>query len=275
MRACAPSKSIGAVAVTPARSQTNDVINGPTLGSLTTTGRPDAKEPISNGGNLDGAIHPGLNICTSHSPKSMPPSAYSERKAIAQVIATCKSAVKKYLTEPNASTFGGDWQAWFVPHTEFPPPIAYHPESGDKLYTATGSAADIDGSETYGCGAVIAPEGSGVSADAYPTYKLLTPLPTSPAPTATQLPTDLQATAGNATDDFFIGAITSDGITIDRELALVQSNQVCLYIGAADGGSIWDAVDGQQQIHPDWSAVTATYFVQESIQHYCPDREAG
>jgi Protein of unknown function (DUF732) len=38
------------------------------------------------------------------------------------------------------------------------------------------------------------------------------------------------------------------------------------------GGSMWDAIAGVKQMHPDWSTASATRFVDRSIQHYCPGR---
>jgi hypothetical protein len=70
-----------------------------------------------------------------------------------------------------------------------------------------------------------------------------------------------------ATDnDNFTEAIRGDGITLEKNEAILQGHAVCMY------GSIFDAMQQVQQRHSAWSTVTSTHFVDRSIQNYCPDR---
>lgn len=115
---------------------------------------------------------------------------YSEHQIESYVIRTCQKAVKKVLKDPDSAKFGDDWKAWIVTHYDTPPKVTnYHPENGDKLYSAAGGVnakngfGGYVGDEPYGCDASVTP-GADVYAFAYPLTELLNPdhddLPGSP-----------------------------------------------------------------------------------------------
>jgi len=80
------------------------------------------------------------------------------------------------------------------------------------------------------------------------------------------------AAPAHADDDAFIQAITGDGISMDRKEAILQAHAVCLFLGQPGGASIMDAIEQVKQQRASWSTVTATHFVDRSIQNYCPDK---
>ena len=80
------------------------------------------------------------------------------------------------------------------------------------------------------------------------------------------------AAPAHADDDAFVNAITGDGISMDRHEAILQAHAVCLFLEQPSGASIWDAIQQVKQQHSTWSTVSATHFVDRSIQNYCPDK---
>jgi hypothetical protein len=79
-------------------------------------------------------------------------------------------------------------------------------------------------------------------------------------------------THADSSDDAFIQAISGDGISMDRQDAIVQGRAVCLCLEQPGGGSMWDAIQQLRQMHPSWSIVSSTHFVDRSVQNYCPDK---
>lgn len=103
-----------------------------------------------------------------------PPRTYSEEEIEAAVVKTCQKAVKKDLKDPDSAKFGDDWKAWIVTHSD-QPPSDYHPENGDKLYSAGGSVnakngfGGYTGDEMWACDAVVtAGEHGQVFVNVYP-----------------------------------------------------------------------------------------------------------
>ena len=82
----------------------------------------------------------------------------------------------------------------------------------------------------------------------------------------------LAAPAHADSDDAFIQAISGDGISMDRKEAILQAHAVCLFLEQPGGASMWDAIQQVQGMHASWSVVSATHFVDRSIQNYCPDK---
>lgn len=71
-------------------------------------------------------------------------------------------------------------------------------------------------------------------------------------------------------DAGFIQAIIGDGIVVDTNEAILQAHAICLFLEQPGGASMWDAITQTNQMHPSWSFVSATHFVDRSIQNYCP-----
>jgi hypothetical protein len=82
----------------------------------------------------------------------------------------------------------------------------------------------------------------------------------------------LGAPAHADNDDTFIQAITTDGISIDRDDAISQAHAVCFSLEQPGDASTWDAVQQVKEVHVSWSTASAAHFVDSSIQHYCPDK---
>jgi hypothetical protein len=105
---------------------------------------------------------------------------YSEQEIEAAVIKTCQKAVKKDLKDPDSAKFGDDWKAWIVTHYDKPPNVTYHPENGDKLYSAGGSVnakngfGGYVGDQPYGCDASFTTSGD-IHANAYSLQDILNP----------------------------------------------------------------------------------------------------
>jgi hypothetical protein len=104
---------------------------------------------------------------------------YTEQEIEASVIDTCQGSVKKQLKDPDSAKFGDDWKAWVVTHHDKPPMVSnYHPENGDKLYSAGGGVnarngyGGYTGSEAWGCDASVTTAGD-IHAHAYSIEDLL------------------------------------------------------------------------------------------------------
>lgn len=96
----------------------------------------------------------------------------SEQEIQAAVVDTCQGSVKKQLKDADSAKFQ-DWKAWVVTHHDAPPRVSnYHPENGDKLYSAGGdvnaknSYGGYVGYQAYGCDAAVT-TGGDVHAVAY------------------------------------------------------------------------------------------------------------
>lgn len=90
---------------------------------------------------------------------------YSEQEIEASVIDTCQGSVKKQLKDPDSAKFS-DWKAWLVTHHHKPPTVSsYHPENGDKLYSAGGavnaknSYGGYTGDQGWACDASVTTDG--------------------------------------------------------------------------------------------------------------------
>lgn len=86
---------------------------------------------------------------------------FTEAEIEAAVVDTCQGSVKKLLKDPDSAKFA-DWKAWVVTHHDAPPKVSnYHPENGDKLYSAAGHVnakngfGGYVGNELYGCDAAV------------------------------------------------------------------------------------------------------------------------
>jgi hypothetical protein len=108
---------------------------------------------------------------------------YSENEIETAVIRTCQKVVKKDLKDPDSAKFGDDWKAWIVTHYDKPPQVTYHPENGDKLYSAGGSVnakngfGGYVGDQPYGCDASFTTNGD-IYANAYSLNDILNPTTT-------------------------------------------------------------------------------------------------
>jgi hypothetical protein len=107
--------------------------------------------------------------------------AYSEAEIESAVIKICQKHIKNDLKDPDSAKFGDDWKAWLVTHQpDEPPKITYHPENGDKLYSAGGTVnakngfGGYVGFQMYGCDASITTDGN-MHADAYSLNDILNP----------------------------------------------------------------------------------------------------
>ena len=130
-----------------------------------------------------------LSACgaaTSTTPTSSTP---SQQEIEASVIDTCQGSVKKELKDPDSAKFE-DWKAWVVTHHDKPPRVSnYHPENGDKLYSAGGNVnakngfGGYVGYQMYGCDASVTTSGD-VHALAYSLNDILNPT-TGDSPEAT------------------------------------------------------------------------------------------
>ncbi|MGO9154115.1 DUF2510 domain-containing protein [Mycobacterium sp.] len=112
------------------------------------------------------------------------PTTYSEQETESEVIRICQKDVKKDLKDPDSARFGDDWKAWLVTHPPSEPPkVTYHPENGDKLYSASGSVnakngfGGYVGDQPYGCDAAVTTGGQ-VHSIAYSLQELLNPTAT-------------------------------------------------------------------------------------------------
>jgi Protein of unknown function (DUF732) len=76
----------------------------------------------------------------------------------------------------------------------------------------------------------------------------------------------------DSNDEQFIQAISGDGIVMDGNDAILQGHSVCLFLEQPGGASMWDAIEQVKQMHSTWSIVSATHFVDRSIQNYCPGK---
>jgi len=123
---------------------------------------PDDKKnttsPSSSGSSPSGA--------TWTAPTTSTRPTYTEREMESAVIDTCKKAVKEGLKDPDSAKFGDDWKAWLVTHPPSEPPkVTYHPENGDKLYSAAGTVnakngfGGYVGYQMYSCDASITTSG--------------------------------------------------------------------------------------------------------------------
>jgi hypothetical protein len=106
---------------------------------------------------------------------------YSEQEIESEVIRICQKDVKKDLKDPDSASFGDDWKAWLVTHPPSEPPkVSYHPENGDKLYSAGGSVnakngfGGYVGFQPYGCDASVTTGGQ-VQSIAYSLQDILNP----------------------------------------------------------------------------------------------------
>jgi hypothetical protein len=125
-----------------------------------------------------------LSACgaaTSTTPTT--PTTQSEQEIEAAVIDTCQGSVKKELKDPDSAKFE-DWKAWVVTHHDKPPRVSnYHPENGDKLYSAGGNVnakngfGGYVGYQMYGCDASVTTSGD-VHALAYSLNDVLNPTAT-------------------------------------------------------------------------------------------------
>ncbi|CDO28477.1 hypothetical protein [Mycolicibacterium porcinum] len=120
---------------------------------------------------------------TWDSPTTSATPTYSEEEIESAVIDTCQNAIKKNLKDPDSAKFDDEWKAWIVTNTSSPPKVTYHPENGDKLYSAGGgvnaknSFGGYVGSQPYGCDASVTTDGD-VRAQAYSLEDLLNPTQT-------------------------------------------------------------------------------------------------
>jgi hypothetical protein len=122
-----------------------------------------------------------LSACGGPSSTTPTPTTQSEQEIEAWVIDTCQKSVKKELKDPDSAKFGDDWKAWIVTHHDKPPTVTnYHPENGDKLYSAGGSVnakngfGGYVGDQAYGCDAAVATDGN-IHAHAYSLNEILNP----------------------------------------------------------------------------------------------------
>ncbi|OBG55795.1 hypothetical protein A5703_07465 [Mycobacterium sp. E188] len=87
------------------------------------------------------------------------------------------------MKDPDSAKFGDDWRAWLVTHYDEPPKVTFHPENGDKLYSAGGmvnaknSFGGYVGYQAYGCEASITASGD-IRAHAYSLDEILNPTAT-------------------------------------------------------------------------------------------------
>jgi hypothetical protein len=103
------------------------------------------------------------------------PRTYSEEEIESAVLNSCKKSVKKNLKVPDSAKFGDDWKARIVTQQGQPPKVPdYHPENGDKLYSAVGSVnakngfGGYTGDQLWACDAVVTNSGNGtLSSNAY------------------------------------------------------------------------------------------------------------
>nr|WP_207949636.1 hypothetical protein [Mycobacterium eburneum] len=109
----------------------------------------------------------GIAKCGNHSGGSSP----TPDDISAAVIDVCQSSVKKQLRDPDSARFDG-WKAWEVTHMDKPPKLEYHPDSGDKVWSAGGQVnakngfGGYAGDEVFGCDAIVSTNGN-VHAEAY------------------------------------------------------------------------------------------------------------
>jgi len=121
---------------------------------------------------------------SSNTSSTTTPTTYSEQEIESEVIRICQKDVKKDLKDPDSARFGDDWKAWLVTHPPSEPPkVTYHPENGDKLYSAGGSVnakngfGGYVGFQPYGCDASVTTGGQ-VNSIAYSLQELLNPTAT-------------------------------------------------------------------------------------------------
>jgi hypothetical protein len=121
---------------------------------------------------------------SSNTSSTTTPTTYSEQDIEATVIDVCQKSVKSTLKDPDSAKFGDDWKAWIVTHYDKPPRVTnYHPENGDKLYSAGGTVnakngfGGYVGFQPYACDASVHTNG-GVHATAYSLEDILNPTAT-------------------------------------------------------------------------------------------------
>jgi len=121
---------------------------------------------------------------SSNTSSTTTPTTYSEQEIEASVISSCQKSVKKDLRDPDSAKFGDDWKAWIVTHNDKPPMVSdYHPENGDKLYSAGGTVnakngfGGYAGDQPYACDAFVTTDGH-IHSHAYSLQEILNPTPT-------------------------------------------------------------------------------------------------
>ena len=120
---------------------------------------------------------------SSNTSSTTTPTTYSEQEIESEVIRICQKDVKKDLKDPDSAKFGDDWKAWLVTHPPSEPKVTYHPENGDKLYSAGGTVnakngfGGYVGYQMYGCDASVTTGGQ-VNSIAYSLNDILNPTAT-------------------------------------------------------------------------------------------------
>lgn len=95
-----------------------------------------------------------------------------------EVISECQDAVKTLLKDPGSARFDG-WKSWEVTNHSKTPPVEYHPDQGDKLWSAGGEVnakngfGGYVGDQAYGCDAAVTTDAR-VRAHAYSIDDMLT-----------------------------------------------------------------------------------------------------
>lgn len=138
------------------------------------------------GGDQKNSTSPSSSSAPSRATWTEPTSTkptYTEREIESAVIDTCQKAIKQDLKDPDSAKFGNDWKAWIVTHPPTEQNVPYHPENGDKLYSAGGtvnaknSFGGYVGYQMYGCDASITTSGD-IHAHAYSLNDILNPTET-------------------------------------------------------------------------------------------------
>lgn len=103
----------------------------------------------------------GLASCiahTNHSGSSTPPS--RSETVEAGVIASCEDSVRRQLKDPDSAQFS-EWKAWTVTSLSKTTTLSYHPENGDRAYSAGGMVnakngyGGYTGASLWACDAVV------------------------------------------------------------------------------------------------------------------------
>lgn len=120
------------------------------------------------------------NSATQAAPSTPTTPTFSEQQIEAGVIRACEKHIKAHLKDPDSARFDDDWKAWIVTTYNKPPEVSYHPENGDKLYSAGGavnaknSFGGYVGFTPYGCEASVT-VGGYIEAHAYSLDDLVNP----------------------------------------------------------------------------------------------------
>jgi Protein of unknown function (DUF2510) len=95
-------------------------------------------------------------------------SSVSSGEAQRMAISTCQGSIRDQLRDPDSAQFS-EWKAWPSPKVNVPVGMEFHPESGDKLYYATGLAnakngfGGYVGDQRFTCDAVVKKNGDTVA----------------------------------------------------------------------------------------------------------------